>query len=293
MSDAEITEEIQLFMDVELPYNNDLNIFSGVWRFQTQPHVCSYQLPLDRYIGIGDFFTVNGIKREIYFTEKQFYYHYRTDYYNGDETATNGNGGATYSFTLRRRPILRGIQSLDGHSSPRVFFSATNGSGSTLQCSDNVPGVLSGNGCSGTINYITGAVSLTFTSSIPIGNEILAKYIHYQPGTPFVALFRGDGNMLEIRNVPDRPYVIEVTADIKPSVLVQSMDRLQYNWLFDYIALGSARRIFTRLVDAEMLQRTEQAFDRYKYLIQNRSSKQRAGTQKIKSVYDSSIKNLE
>ena len=292
MSDTDILTEIRLFMDVELPLQNDLSIFKGIWRFQTKPHEYIYPLPLDRYTAIGNFMTVDGIQQEVFFDERQFYSDSPYNTYRENTAASVGSGGNLYNFNLQTYPVLRGYKTPDGHIASRVFFSALDANGSYAQCGDDGKGNLRGDTVNGTINYVTGSVTLNFTNIIPQGNEISSRTVSYTPGYPARALFRGEGNMLEFRTVPDKPYIIEVEAQLKPSELVTTMDELAYNWLMDYIALGSARRIFNMLVNDEMLRRTDERYQYYKALINNRTSKQQAARD-VKTIYDSSILNYE
>ena len=272
ISDDEIITEIQLFMDIQLPYYHTLNIFQGLWTFATVPHQHIYQMPLDRYTAIGEFMTIDGLREEIQFSDRLFYNVNIDGTFREDNQVTAGDGGNDYASSLSHSPILKGYRTVDKHVYPQVFFSATDSQGRFAQCSDDGTGTLSGTFVNGTIDYITGAFTLNFNASIEAGAPISAKYVTYQPGRPYKALFRGDGGLLELRNVPDKEYVVEIEATIKPSSLINELDILQYNWLFDFVALGAARRIFDRLINTEMLDRTEKKFNEFKYLVQNRST---------------------
>lgn len=292
MSDDDIMAEIRLFMDVELPLQNDLSIFKGIWRFQTKPHEYIYAMPLGRYTSIGSFMTVDGVEQQVFFEERLFYNDAPYNTYRRSATASVGNGGSDYTFTLDSKPVLRGYKTLDGHIASKVFFSTLDSTGSYAQCGDDGAGNLIGDTVNGTINYITGDVTLNFTNTVPQGNEISSRHVSYTPGYPARALFRGEGNLLEFRTVPNSAFIIEVEAYLKPTTLIDSMDELQYNWLVDYIALGSARRIFNMLVNDEMLRRTDERYKYYKALINNRTARQQS-VRDIKTIYDSSIINYE
>lgn len=288
ISDDEILNEIRLFMDIELPINDDLYIFRGRWRFATEPGRYVYQMPLDRYTGVGNKISVDGVEQELSFDENrlsQLYTNYR---YYTEQTVGAGNGGSSYNLSLSP-PVLRGYATSNGHIVPEMFIGVESENG-YLQCTDDGQGGIIGDVAStGTIDYITGTVNVTFNQNIPEGNNIEAKFHRYDEGRPCCAVFK-EGNLLELYAVPDRQYVIELPAYVKPSALIETLDELQYNWLYDYIALGSARRIFTMLINDEMLQRTENRFNHYRYVVNNRSAKQ-AAKQKVRSIYDDSIIN--
>lgn len=79
------------------------------------------------------------------------------------------SGGTSYSGTLIKKPLRAGeLQFSDG----------------TLTIADNGDGTLSGNG-SGTINYDTGAYSITFSSSTT--GAVTADYVFF-PGLPVVGI---------------------------------------------------------------------------------------------------------
>lgn len=83
-------------------------------------------------------------------------------YMTYQDTLANGNGGTTYSGTLQTIPIVPGT------------FTPTNG---TESFTDNGLGVLTGSmGGSGTIDYLTGAWTLTFAANVASGVAITANY---------------------------------------------------------------------------------------------------------------------
>lgn len=91
-----------------------------------------------------------------------------------DEQIDTGDGGTEYSGTATNTPIEPGS------------FIPTDG---TETFSDNGSGVLTGDqGGSGTINYTTGAWTLSFNSSVGVGVKILADY-NYYPGLAAMGLW--------------------------------------------------------------------------------------------------------
>lgn len=199
---------------------------------------------------------------------------------NGVTIAT-GNGGTTYSGTLGAIPVEAGT------------FTAVGGIGSASPESfaDNGNGTLTGSqGGSGTINYTSGAWTLTFNSAVTTGLLIQATYnvvglgvlagngsgtINYATGQ-FSATFntapsssltvydkyiayqanRPQGvlffqNQFQFMPVPDQVYAIRMQGFVLPAQLVNDDDiPAQPEWGPLY-AYGAALEIFSDRGDTE------------------------------------------
>lgn len=83
---------------------------------------------------------------------------------DGEEMAT-GDGGAAYSFTHQYVPVIE----------TTVVYSAIATDDSEMQVVDNGSGTFTGDG-TGTINYNSGAVAITFAKNVKVGELITAKY---------------------------------------------------------------------------------------------------------------------
>ncbi|MGD2065709.1 MAG: ubiquitin-activating E1 FCCH domain-containing protein [Candidatus Bathyarchaeota archaeon] len=103
----------------------------------------------------------------------------------------------------------------------------------------------------GTINYTTGAVSVTFRLSIPSGTDIDASAVPYTASRPFAALFYN--NEFILRPVPDRGYKVEVAAFRNPSDLLDDSQDPTLNEWWELIALGAALKIFTDRRELQVL----------------------------------------
>lgn len=198
-----------------------------------------------------------------------------------DVTIATGNGGTAYSGTLGSFPVQGGT------------FNAVGGIGATSPESftDNGNGTLTGSqGGTGTVNYTTGAWTLTFNAAVTSGLAIQASYsveglgvlsgdgsgtLNYATGA-FSASFnsapsssltvydkyiayqgnRPQGvlffqNQFQLMPVPDQVYQIRMQGFVLPAQLVDDSDiPAQAEWGPLY-AYGAALEIFADRGDTE------------------------------------------
>lgn len=103
----------------------------------------------------------------------------------------------------------------------------------------------------GTVNYLTGAISVTFRLPIPSGTNIDFAGVGYNPARPFACLFFD--NTFILRPVPDRGYKIEIAAFFNPSSLLDSAETPIIDEWWEIIALGAALKIFTDRRELQVL----------------------------------------
>jgi len=117
---------------------------------------------------------------------------------------------------------------------------------------DNSDGTLTGDqGGSGTINYTTGAVSVTFNTAPTDGTNIEASWKAFQPGQPVSVL--QFNNQFTFYPVPDRTYrfkikawsinTVQYSSGNVSSSFTSATDRPLKDQWGPAIAYGSARRI--------------------------------------------------
>lgn len=143
-----------------------------------------------------------------------------------------------------------------------ILISANTAS-SSLHVTDDGAGNLIGDCTSGgTIDYQTGEiVGLTFTSSVPSGNDINIQYLQAVQGQPYVMLFFQ--NQFVVRPVPDQAYTIEVTGYREPSkALLGTTSNTapdlngrpeQFDW-WELICFGVAKKLYQDRLDMDGVQ---------------------------------------
>lgn len=180
-------------------------------------------------------------------------------------TATTGNGGAVYAFTLPNVPVLR--------SSLLV-------SAGSLAAQDDGIGGFTGAVVAGTVDYITGIVTITFNAIVPVGTPIFAQYWPYVASRPRDVMFFE--NKMVFRPVPDIPYEVQFVALRTPAQMLAAGPELLEWW--QVIAYGAALKIFVEQSDMEEYGRLYPVFQEQMMLAQRRALKQLA-TQRVQTPY--------
>jgi hypothetical protein len=236
LSNAQIDEYINKYFQFEFPAEVKLNRNLTLHEFNTTANVQEYDFPAD-YTNFVPAATLD--RREISFYQSPDDYDLSNPENVSRFTTWTGDGltvsfASTYTSNI---PIIPGTVVVD--DTVEVF-------------SDDGVGVLTGNaGGSGTINYTTGAVSVTFNTAPISGQSIFSSFIQYQPGTPLAVLMFN--NKFKFYPIPDRAYrfqikawsllyVKPVTGSIKTSFTLATDKPLQEEW-GPAIAYGAARRI--------------------------------------------------
>jgi hypothetical protein len=111
----------------------------------------------------------------------------------------------------------------------------------------------------GTINYTTGAVSVTFANAITANEQITSEYNPVQEAIPQAILFFQD--QFTLRPVPDRGYTVELVAYRTPSQALlgsgtttnmAGVPELLEWW--ETLAFGAAKKVYEDRNDMEGVQ---------------------------------------
>lgn len=127
-----------------------------------------------------------------------------------------------------------------------------------------------------TVNYVTGQINVQFLDPIPAGNNIYVKFYYFQSGLPRGILFYN--NVLTLRNVPDRQYLIELDAYLTPCAYLNDLPAIKFGYMSEYIARGAARKILSDTGDIEQLNFYEPFFREQEMLVWKRSQRQFTAT---------------
>lgn len=245
------------------------------------------------------------------------------NYLNTNVFTTNGTANYTYTFTLPNIPILQGsvviglMPNQDGAPSPPLETFRDQDQPipldlPSLQYFVN-PGTLTGNfGGTGTINYITGVVSLTYNASTtpPAGVNGSAHYHQYTASRPRDCLMYQQ--QLFLRPIPNDTYLIKVMSYLMPTTVISaatnaieipSIDSTgniqgftnnnvnsnptnlpQFNEWWQLIAYGASLKIFIEDGDHTEYERYKIYFEEQKLLTQRKALKQLAD-QRIPTQY--------
>lgn len=116
----------------------------------------------------------------------------------------------------------------------------------------------------GTINYITGEISLTFNAAPAAGQNIYAQCVKSSPGMPSILSY--NDNKFIVRPIPDKVYKIEIIGQLRPAELVNNNSPEIAAW-FQYIAAGAAKKVFEGMGDDTGIQRMLNIMDEQKNII--------------------------
>lgn len=235
LTDADIDDAVNTFYTQDFPANLKTFNLRENYEFWTQPNVETYNFPLNTYTNAQPPLYADGF--EVAWTQSQEeFYGYYPQLETINETASAGDGTAgPYAFTLASVPILQGSLS--------VF--ADDGSGTFVIMADDGAGALvntvTGGGGTGTVNYTSGAVSVTFPGAIPASNPIEATWYPYTTGRPTLCLFFNSQFLM--RPVPDRVYRMTVVVNRSPTALLAAGTSPEVEQWWQYIAFGASMKV--------------------------------------------------
>lgn len=236
LSNEQVDEYINKYFQFEFPAEVKLNRNFTLHEFNTAANVEDYAFPAD-YTNFVPEATMD--RRSIIFYQDPDKY-FQENPQNITRLSTWTGDGVTVAFTntfTTQSPMVRGSVIVD--DTVEVF-------------SDDGAGVLTGSaGGAGTVDYITGAIAVTFAVAPISGQVIQVSFIQYIAGFP-TAVLMFDNNF-KFFPIPDRAYRFRIKAwsllYVKPAVgatktfFTLANDKpLQEEW-GPAIAFGAARRI--------------------------------------------------
>jgi len=205
----------------------------------------------NKYIAVHEPVYIAGYRATYSQSRDQFYKMY--PFVNSISSIGFVGDGVTTTFTgsvqnNNGAPVLQN----------NVLFSSVNSSYQGLSLVDipnspfNGTGILVVPGTTtpqGTINYVTGAFTLTFTSAPASGVPINSQVYAYQPGQPIIMLYYN--NTFTLRPIPNQPYQINFEVDVRPTWLMETTSYPALEELWQYIAYGAAKKIFEDRMDMD------------------------------------------
>lgn len=261
LSQVNLDNAINNYMVFTMPLELKVQIENNFLDFKTTPGTDVYALP-------GGFFTdqpgayADGFPL-VFYQDPDVFYQDWPQQYAVNNIATGDGITSIFTGGLQNPPIIIGT----------VFI--TDG---TQVVQDQGNGTLTGNG-TGTINYTTGAFSVTFTNPPAATSTIYAKYQGYVGNRPQGVLFYQ--NKFTFRPVPDQVYQIRMEGYIQPVSLTLSTDTpLQQEW-GPLIAYGASLEIFADRGDTDNYDRYYPILKRYENVALGRTIQQLTAEQSV------------
>ncbi len=266
ITDAQLNEYINNYYVFTMPFELKEQITDQFLSFKTTPGTDVYAFP-------GGYFTdqpgayADGFPL-VFYQDPDVFYQDWPQQYAVDNIATGDGITSTFSGGLQNPPTIIGT----------LFITSDDPTGVQQLLQDNGSGLLTGNG-TGTINYLTGAYSVTFTNAPAASAVIYAKYQGYSANRPQGVLFFN--NEFTFRPVPDQAYVIQMQGYIKPVSLINDTDGpLQAEW-GPLIAYGASVEVFSDRGDTENVDRYYPLFKRYENVALGRTVQQLSSEQSV------------
>lgn len=135
---------------------------------------------------------------------------------------------------------------------------------------------------SNTINYLTGAVNVTFPVNIPSGANITIQCYYFQSGLPRSILFYN--NTLTLRSPPSQQWLVEIDGYLSPAAFLNTSGAIPFGYMAEYIARGAARKILSDTGDVEQFMFYEPLFREQEMLVWKRSQRQWTST-RTETIY--------
>lgn len=285
ISDAEIVRYINTFYVYDLPEHLKMESLRYNYQFTTTANIAVYDMPTDTYLTSMPPVFIGGYQS--YMTQsRENFFRINPSLSFLQQSIATGDGTAVFTGTLTQTPIMPGFKpnppgaysnnttlyakflnwnvliSADGSANATSGITPSyslidDGQGNLFSPTDTTTDPASKRG---TINYITGAVSVTnFPISIPSGNAVNAQYIPYVASRPQSVVFFQDQFILY--PVPDQAYTVSFEAYKYPASFGNTQTDIdttvspQLNEWWQLLAYGAADKIFADNADFENLQK--------------------------------------
>jgi hypothetical protein len=254
LSNDEVGYWANVYYQYDLPRELKIEELYTQYTWTLYPGVSVYDLPGEYGLPAGPF---THVEPKLYIDGQSIFYTQDTNIYYRKipilwtiETLGYGNGiQKIFPYTTQLQPIV-----------PNVASSVVV-TDSIETLSDNGQGLLIDNiaGGTGTVNYTTGAISVTFNTA-PALNQIIQITYHYeQLAMPNTVLFYN--RQFQFYPTPDTAYSARIDAYFQPQPLVNASDvPIKPEW-GEIIAIGGALKILRNFGQFEKYQEVKQYYD--------------------------------
>lgn len=266
ITDAALNTYINNYYVFTMPFELKEQITDQFLKFKTTPGVDVYAFP-------GGYFTdMPGAYADgfpcVFYQDPDIFFQDWPQQYAVDNIATGDGVTTGFSGGLQNPPLIIGT----------LFIVADDPTGTQQLVQDQGDGTLTGNG-TGTINYLTGAYTVTFSAPPAATAVIYAKYQGYASNRPQGVLFFN--NEFTLRPVPDQAYQILMQGYIKPIDLTLDSDTpLQEEW-GPLIAYGASLEVFNDTGDNDNYDAYYPIFKRFENVALGRTIQQYTSEQSV------------
>lgn len=308
ISDNDLTDYLDSFYLYDLPAQFRNLKLKDRYTFVTTRGIDTYAFNSEGYTSIEQ--PAYCMKREIAlfqdpwsFFALNFNWQYQNNFAYGDSTIGQG----PYTGFTSAKPIIRSVNNNPVFAAnpnypasrvQNILITVNNSLGETQNVTDdgfgNLIQVLSTGTVlnAGTINYETGAISVTFNVPVDQGQPIQIQYNPTTLSIPLSILFFQ--NQFTLRPVPDRGYTIELIAYRQPSqALSQTPGGLgspELKEWWELIAVGIAKKFYEDTRDDENIMSMDKML-KEKYSLAETRNYAQLGTQRISTLFADQLTN--
>lgn len=320
---AGIDDYVNDFYLYDMPEHFRTLRLKNFYTFTTVPNCGTYSVPQNVY----------QLEPPIYIDNYQFAWYQSPDIFYRiwpelnfiDQNLFTPDGTtSTFTFTLTQTPVQQGTvviglqPNIDGTPSPILETFTDQDQPIPLDLPTQQyfvnPGILTGNqGGTGTIDYLTGVVTITYDTPPPSGTNSSCHYHPYVASRPRDIMFYQQ--QLFLRPIPNDTYAVKVMAYFMPTTVMSSAtnaavrssidssgniqgfsndtsslptDLPQFNEWWQLIAYGAALKIFVEDGEWTEYERYKALFEEQKLLAQRKELRQLAN-QRIQTPYAENV----
>ncbi len=241
LSNEQLDEYINKYFQYTFPAELKLERFHTFYEFLTVANTQTYTLPAG-FVNFEPPATINNLNM-LWYQEPQPFLDNNPENVSLQTIGTGNAIQVTFPASAGSFPILPATTVITDNVE---VFEDTN----TVFA--NSPVTLTGSlGGTGSVNYVTGAVTVTFNTAPVTGQNVFFSYVQFQPGLPTAVLLYN--NVFKFFPVPDRAYNFKVKAYANTLVttaagtnavfFVNATDRPLLDEWGPCIAYGTARDI--------------------------------------------------
>ena len=201
MPNSEISDRLNKYYQLRFPAEVKLEQKHTYYSFLTSENQATYNAPDSTYTNFEPPATVNNLSM-LWYQDSAKFDNENPLQYNFSNPWTGDGVTVTFTTTLQSFPLYP--SSLTITDNTETFEDTT----TTYTTSDVT--ITGSDGGSATINYSTGAVSVTFNAAPDDGQLIYLNYIQFQANRPEAILYFN--NQFTLSPVPDQSYIIKMRS---------------------------------------------------------------------------------
>lgn len=262
LSDAQLLDHINTYYVYTMPFELKEQVNLQPYTFNTLPNQATYSLPAtlqtDQPMAYANGYPL------VFYQDRDIFFQDWPQQYTQDQVGSGNAVQTAFPGTTQAFPVISGT------------FLITDGS--QVLSDPTGSGILTGNG-TGTINYVTGVYTATFTAAPAASVVVYNNYQAYQPARPQGVLLYN--SQFTFRPIPDQVYAITLQGFITQVGLTGAADLpLQTEW-GQLIAYGAALEIFSDLGDTVGYNNLYPVFKRFENVALGRYVEQFSAVQSV------------